>query len=445
MSRSKVINGLALICLLAVTAVTFQRVYAHGTMMMPPARAYNCYLEDPENPTSAACQAAHAISGSQAFIDWYEINQLPGYYLDQELVADGELCSASKEKYEGLDLPRNDWMTTTLSPDANGNYNFVYKATARHDSAYFKFYITNDSYDHSQPLNWSDLEETPFCTVTEPLLQGDEYTLECPLPPDKDGQHIIYNIWLRDDSDEAFYACSDVVLENTAGLPAPTPAPLCSDTEAWDVDLNYRLAGTSVSHNGIVWQNKWGGKGQEPGSAYRTWKYVYECSEADAQPIITVTPDPNVTPSPTPPATATPSLPACTAPGWDSTATYNSGDTVSYGSDEWYEWDAKWWSQGQAPGSATDGSNAWDQLDICSDPNATPVPTATNTPTAIATNTLIPTATNTPTPTPTSNIPLALNLNQAVAGAENINLFALLLFATLIVTASLALSRKITR
>lgn len=415
MLRKKVINGLALISLLAITAMVFQRLYAHGTVMMPPARAYQCYLEGPENPTSAACQAAFAIGGSQPFYDWYEINQLPGFFKHKELVADGELCSASKDKYKGLDLARNDWVATTISPDANGDYNFVYWGTAIHDSAYFTFYITKDSYDYSQPLKWSDLEQMPFCTIIEPVLQGDKYQLKCPLPPNKDGRRIIYNIWLRDDSDEAFYACSDVILQNTTGLPTATPIPSCTDTAAWDATINYRLAGEFVSHKGMIWRSKWGNKGQEPGSAFRAWKYQYDCSSAPAGPTPTI--DPNLTPSPTPISTATPSLPICTAPVWDSTVAYVAGTTVSYGGNQWYQWKARFWTQGNEPGTGDLQWGPWEKLAPCSDPNA-PTPMPTNTPTATATNT--PTQTNTPLPNATLTFtPTATKTSTSTVIATN--------------------------
>ena len=447
MLRKKVINGLALICLLAIVVMVSQRLYAHGTVIMPPARAYQCYLEGPENPTSAACQAAFDIGGSQPFYDWYEINQLPGFFKHKELVTDGHLCSANKDKYKGLDLARNDWVATTLSPDANGEYNFVYHGTAIHDSAYFAFYITKDSYDYSQPLKWSDLEEMPFCTIIQPVLQGDKYQLKCPLPPNKDGRRIIYNIWLRDDSDEAFYACSDVILQNTIGLPTATPVPSCTDTPVWDATINYRLAGEFVSHKGMIWRSKWGNKGQEPGSAFRAWKYQYECSSAPAGPTPTI--DPNVTPTPTPVATATPSLPSCTAPVWNSTVAYVAGTTVSYGSSgTWYQWKARFWTQSNEPGTGDPLWGPWEQLAPCSDPNApiptnTPTPLPTNTPTSMPTNTptLIPTNTATP------GVPLVTNLNRVDTDTANINLvkFALPLFTILIVITLLVVSKKIAR
>ena len=41
--------------------------------------------------------------------------------------------------------------------------------------------------------------------------------MSCPFPQDKSGEHLIYAVWQRDDSPEAFYTCMDV--EFTGGGP----------------------------------------------------------------------------------------------------------------------------------------------------------------------------------------------------------------------------------
>ncbi len=105
-----------------------------------------------------------------------------------------------------------------------------------------------------------------------------------------------------------------------------------------------------------------------------------------------------------PPATNTPAQPTatssgtCTAPAYSNTAVYVGGNQVSY---QGHTWQAKWWTQGEAP--STGGSGVWADLGPCSGgPTNTPVPTfqpPTNTPNG-PTPTKIP-ATNTPIP-PTS-------------------------------------------
>ncbi|WP_395373620.1 lytic polysaccharide monooxygenase [Marinicella sp. W31] len=186
-----------------------QHILAHGTMESPISRVYTCYLEGPENPQTAACQAAVALGGTQALYDWNEINQGEADGDHQILIPDGTLCGGGRDKYKGMNLPRTDWTTTPVRLNAQGQMEFVYYATAPHSSAYFRFYVTKDNYNPNQPLGWDDLE-SPFCEITAVSLKEQRYHMTCPSPGSKTGKHVIYNIWQRDDSPEAFYACVDV-------------------------------------------------------------------------------------------------------------------------------------------------------------------------------------------------------------------------------------------
>lgn len=62
---------------LALAGVAAAPAVAHGSMTDPVSRVSACYAEGPESPQSAACKAAVAASGAQAFYDWNEVN-LPG-------------------------------------------------------------------------------------------------------------------------------------------------------------------------------------------------------------------------------------------------------------------------------------------------------------------------------------------------------------------------------
>ncbi len=198
------------------SALAVKHALAHGTMEDPIARAYQCYKENPAHPISAACTAAVAVNGTQPFYDWNGVNSTTGI----KSIADGKLCSANHVGFEGLDLPRTDWVAKTISPDQNGNYTFVYLGTAPHATAYFDYYISKDSYDPTQPLKWSDLEF--FCRANAPLVNS-RYTMTCPLP-NKPGNRVIYNVWQRSDSPEAFYACIDVVIQPNGAAATATPA-----------------------------------------------------------------------------------------------------------------------------------------------------------------------------------------------------------------------------
>ncbi|MEU7390832.1 lytic polysaccharide monooxygenase auxiliary activity family 9 protein [Streptomyces tanashiensis] len=197
--------------------------FAHGSMTDPVSRVAACYAEGPEAPTSAACKAAVAASGKQSFYDWNAVNIANAAGQHRQLIPDGKLCSAGNDKYRGLDLARADWPASSM---ASGAHTFRYKGTAPHKGS-FALYVTKDGYDPSKPLKWSDLEAKPFVTVTDPGMQNGDYVFQGTVPK-KSGRHLIYSIWQRSDSPEAFYTCSDVVFGQDNGGKAPAtkdPAP----------------------------------------------------------------------------------------------------------------------------------------------------------------------------------------------------------------------------
>ncbi len=63
---------------------------------------------------------------------------------------------------------------------------------------------------------------------------------------------------------------------------------------------------------------------------------------------------------PTPPPTSPPPSGTCTAPAYSATAIYTAGDEVSY---QDHTWQAKWWTQGEAP--STGGSGVWTDEGPC--------------------------------------------------------------------------------
>ncbi|WP_318206997.1 MULTISPECIES: lytic polysaccharide monooxygenase [unclassified Streptomyces] len=216
--------------------------FAHGSMTDPVSRVSACYAEGPEAPKSAACKAAVAASGAQAFYDWNAVNIADAAGKHRELIPDGKLCSAANDKYRGLDLARADWPASSMN---SGAHTFRYKGTAPHRGS-FALYVTKDGYDPSKPLTWSDLEDTPFATVTDPRMEGGDYVFQGTVPK-KSGRHLIYSIWQRSDSPEAFYTCSDVVFGKDSGggtAPAPT-ASAPSDEQIEDGQDE-----SSVEHGG---------------------------------------------------------------------------------------------------------------------------------------------------------------------------------------------------
>ncbi|KAF2781031.1 lytic polysaccharide monooxygenase [Streptomyces sp. OM5714] len=198
---------------LALTTLAAAPASAHGSMGDPVSRVSQCHAEGPESPKSAACRAAVATGGTQALYDWNGIRIGNAAGKHQELIPDGKLCSANDPAFKGLDLARDDWPATGVN---SGSYTFKYRVTAPHKGT-FKVYITKPGYDPSQPLGWGDLDlSAPVATATDPVASGGFYTFSGTLP-ERSGKHLLYAVWQRSDSPEAFYSCSDVSFGGSGG------------------------------------------------------------------------------------------------------------------------------------------------------------------------------------------------------------------------------------
>ncbi|MEH0402102.1 lytic polysaccharide monooxygenase [[Kitasatospora] papulosa] len=237
---------------LALTGLSAAPAAAHGSLSDPVSRVSACFAEGPENPRSAACKAAVAAGGTQALYDWNGVNIANAAGKHRELIPDGKLCSAGNDKFRGLDLPRADWPSTPMEA---GGHTFRFRATAPHKGK-FELYLTKASYDPTQPLKWSDLQEKPFATATDPTLQDGSYVFDGTVPQ-ASGRQLVYTVWQRSDSPEAFYACSDVVFGGeSAGSGASTgddateeaPAPAASAPSDEDIDAG--AGKSSVEHHG---------------------------------------------------------------------------------------------------------------------------------------------------------------------------------------------------
>ncbi|GFE17881.1 chitin-binding protein [Streptomyces glebosus] len=253
-------TGIALIGIapLALTALTASPAAAHGSMTDPVSRVSACYAEGPESPRSAACKAAVQAGGAQALYDWNGVRDGEAGGRSRTRIPDGKLCSANSAEYKGLDLARADWPS---SPMRAGGHTFHYKATAPHRGS-FELYLTKAGYHPKKPLKWSDLESKPFAKVVDPKLVNGEYVFDAKVPA-RSGRHLIYSIWQRSDSPEAFYTCSDVVFgkkaagTGSAAAPAPsasapTDAQIAAGAPKSSVGTGHHHHGGEAGHTGTV-------------------------------------------------------------------------------------------------------------------------------------------------------------------------------------------------
>lgn len=204
--------GLVAVVLLALGAADAQ---AHGTVTTPASRAYVCRYLDRD---SAPCANAWATR-PQAMYDWMGILISKADGRHRQLIDDGELCSAGNPEDFGVyDRAGADWLATGLTP---GRQTFTWTLNAPHATRYYRFFITKPGYDPAEPLRWDDLE---LFHDSGPRGAAKRERFDVTVP-ERTGRHVVYSIWQRSDSPEAFYSCSDVVFGERGQVPRTPPAP----------------------------------------------------------------------------------------------------------------------------------------------------------------------------------------------------------------------------
>ncbi|GAA3510746.1 hypothetical protein GCM10022393_25420 [Aquimarina addita] len=213
-----------LVCAVLVLA-PIQYAFTHGTVTYPPSRVWVCFQENPESPDSPACEAAIIGWGTQAFYDWSEVARMDAGGMHQAIIQDGNLASAGRpDKFGGLDQTRDDWVATEVEA---GPFQITWTNSAPHVTLYYDVYITKADWTPDQPLTWDSLERL---VRTDPRPAAATDIIDVVLPP-RTGKHVIYSVWQRSRTPEAFYSTSDVDF-GTAGL-EPT-APVASFTSEND-------------------------------------------------------------------------------------------------------------------------------------------------------------------------------------------------------------------
>ncbi|WP_299311689.1 lytic polysaccharide monooxygenase [uncultured Aquimarina sp.] len=199
-----------------------QSISPHGTVTSPPSRVWICFQENPESPDSPACQDAIIGWGTQAFYDWNEVARMDANGMHMDIIMDGNLASAGRpDKYGGLDQVRDDWVTTPVTP---GPFTVTWTNSAPHQTLYYRVYITKADWTPNQPLTWDSLE---LLVETDPRPAAAIDNIDVVLP-ERTGKHVIYSIWQRSLTEEAFYSTSDVDFGATSE-PLPPIAEFTSD------------------------------------------------------------------------------------------------------------------------------------------------------------------------------------------------------------------------
>ncbi|MDP4690264.1 MAG: lytic polysaccharide monooxygenase, partial [Candidatus Nanopelagicales bacterium] len=197
-AATALITALGVLGALLTAVAVAPAAQAHGSMANPSSRIHDCFFGDRTSPMCANAWATNA----QALYDWTEVNQPAANGNHRAIIPDGQLCSAGRSKYAAFDIPSTQWKATNLQPDADGRYTLTWDNTAPHATRYYRVYLTKVGYDPTKPLKWDDLElvHDTGARALEPTT-----TMRMNLPA-RTGRHLLYTVWQRSDSTEAFYS-----------------------------------------------------------------------------------------------------------------------------------------------------------------------------------------------------------------------------------------------
>ena len=367
------LKGLMLLCaVFSLTAVDFIR--AHGTVTNPPSRIWNCKGEG-ENPTSGGCQAAASQFGTSYIYDWNGVRQGNADGNHTAVVPDGNLGSGGDPNYYGaLDLVGVNWKATRVSA---GPYTVTWTNSAPHKTAYYRVYITRQGWSPNQRLTWGDLE---LLRDTGP--RGQEATANISVVlPSRSGKHVIYSVWQRSDSPEAFYSVSDVDFGgggggNTNNAPSVSiTSP--SNGSSYEVGDQVRITANASDSDGSVSSVTFFVNGDQVSSdTSAPYEYVWTAVEGNFN--ISARASDNDGASTT---SSSVGISVGTGGGgggggscngtsaWDANEVYLSGDQVSLNS---VLYEAKWWTRNQNPESNSSQWAVWKNLGNCGNKSELP-------------------------------------------------------------------------
>ncbi|MBX6766161.1 MAG: lytic polysaccharide monooxygenase [Actinomadura rubrobrunea] len=193
MSR-KVSYAVAAAVAVGLPLVSAAPAYAHGYTTSPISRALYCKQGTVQNcgPIQWEPQSVEGPKGFPAAGP-----------------ADGTICAAGDSRWAPLDDPRGgQWPATRVRPGQS--FTFSWTLTAAHATTSFRYFITRDGWNPSQPLTRAALEPTPFLQQDYGGQRPPSTVSHTGTLPNKSGRHLILAVWDIADTGNAFYQCADV-------------------------------------------------------------------------------------------------------------------------------------------------------------------------------------------------------------------------------------------
>lgn len=210
---------------------------AHGAQLIPGSRQYLCWVDGLDStgqisPTNPACQSVQQQAGNDAFYNWFGDLNSSNDGATVGAIPDGRICDGNGGgpfNFTPYNQVRNDWPKTHLT--AGDTYQFRHNNWAAHPGR-FDVYLTEPGWNQNAPLSWGALELID--TVVDPPQNGgpgglNYYFWDQTFPSNRSGNHILFVHWVRSDSPEDFFSCSDIVFDGgngeVTGINDPNPPP----------------------------------------------------------------------------------------------------------------------------------------------------------------------------------------------------------------------------
>ncbi|TQV84948.1 lytic polysaccharide monooxygenase [Aliikangiella coralliicola] len=209
-------------------------LHGHGYVDHPKARQQFCvddggywWPDDGSAIPNEACRMAFLESGTFQFVQNIEFaaNVTDYHNLDavKAVVTDGNLCSAGDNAKRGMNLPSTHWQRTTIEPDSNGEFDFIFYGATPHNPSFWEFYLTKPGVDiDNKALTWNDIEliDSKGNIPISQVGGRNVYLAKVKIPVGRTGDAILYTRWQRNDiAGEGFYNCSDITISGSTNPP----------------------------------------------------------------------------------------------------------------------------------------------------------------------------------------------------------------------------------
>ena len=207
-NRSAVRVFVVLLAMVAALLPTAGPAQAHGTIVSPASRAYQCWQAWGNQHTNPAMQQQDPTcyrafqANPDTMWNWMSAlrDGLGGQY--QARTPDGQLCSNGLSRNDSLNQT-GTWRTTNVSR----NFTVKLYDQASHGADYFRVYVSKQGFNPAtQRLGWGNLD---FITQTGRYAPAQNISFNISTSA-YTGHHILFVIWRASHQDQTYMWCSDV-------------------------------------------------------------------------------------------------------------------------------------------------------------------------------------------------------------------------------------------